>query len=110
MTQEMIEHIKNNPKYRHLVKARSAFAWRLSLVMLVIYFAFILMIAFDPSLLGTPLGESSVTTVGIPVGVAIIFIAFILTGLYVHRANGEFDTLSRDVKAELERELAKEAK
>jgi uncharacterized membrane protein (DUF485 family) len=110
MTQEMIEHIRNNPKYQQLVKTRSTFAWRLSLVMLVIYFAFILTIAFDPSLLGTPLGKSSVTTVGIPVGVAIIFIAFILTGLYVRRANGEFDELSRDVKAELERELAKEAK
>lgn len=106
MTQEMVDHIKSNPKYQRLVKARSAFAWRLSLVMLAVYFAFILTIAFDPALLGTKLG-SGVMTVGIPVGIAIIFIAFILTGLYVRRANGEFDDLSRDVKAELERELAK---
>jgi uncharacterized membrane protein (DUF485 family) len=110
MTQEMIDHIKNNPKYQQLVKARSAFAWKLTLVMLFVYYAFILVIAFDPSLLGTPLGDNGVTTVGIPLGIAIIFIAFILTGLYVRRANGEFDALSRDVKAELERELAKEAK
>jgi len=109
MTNEMIEHIKNNPKYRQLVKTRSAFAWKLSAVMLAVYFAFILTIAFDPSLLGTKTG-SGVTTVGIPVGIAIIFIAFILTGLYVRRANGEFDTLSREVRAELEREMAKEAK
>jgi uncharacterized membrane protein (DUF485 family) len=106
MTQEMVDHIKSNPKYQRLVKARSTFAWRLSLVMLAVYFAFILTIAFDPSVLGTRLG-SGVMTVGIPVGIAIIFIAFILTGLYVRRANGEFDDLSRDVKAELERELAK---
>jgi len=109
MTQEMIDHINSNPKYQRLVRERSAFAWKLSIVMLVVYFAFILTIAFDPSLLGTEMG-SGVTTVGIPVGIAIIFIAFILTGLYVRRANGEFDALSRDVKAELERELAKEAK
>jgi len=109
MTQEMVEHIKNNPKYQELVKTRSAFAWKLSIVMLVVYFTFILTIAFDPSLLGTPLSSSGVTTVGIPVGVAIIFIAFILTGLYVKRANGEFDALSREVRAELERDMAKGA-
>jgi len=109
MTQEMVDHIKHNPKYQQLVKTRSAFAWKLSGVMLAVYFAFILTIAFDPSLLGTKLG-SGVTTVGIPVGMAIIFIAFVLTGLYVRRANGEFDDLSRDVRAELEREMAKEGK
>jgi uncharacterized membrane protein (DUF485 family) len=110
MQPEVVEKIKNDPKYRELVRKRSRFAWKLSLVMLVVYYAFILTIAFDPSLLGTPLGENSVTTVGIPVGIAIIFVAFILTGLYVRRANGEFDELSRNVKAELERELAKETK
>ena len=49
-------------------------------------------------------------TLGVTGTIAIIFIAFILTGLYVRRANGEFDRLSREVKAELERELSKEAK
>ena len=105
----MIDHIKSNPKYLRLVKTRSAFAWKLSIVMLAVYFAFILTIAFDPSLLGTKTG-SGVTTVGIPVGMAIIFIAFILTGIYVKRANGEFDELSREVRTELEREMAKGAK
>lgn len=110
MTQEMIEHIKNNPKYVRLVQTRSRFAWKLAAAILVVYYAFILTIAFDPALLGTPLSEGSVTTVGIPVGVAIIVFAFVLTGIYVRRANDEFDMLSRDVKTELERELAKDAK
>jgi len=109
MTKEMIEHIRNNPKYQMLVKKRSRFAWTLSIIMLVVYYAFILTIAFDPQLLGTPLEEGKVTTVGIPVGIAIIIIAFALTGVYVKRANSEFDDLSREVKAELEKELAKDA-
>ncbi|BDY13742.1 DUF485 domain-containing protein [Hydrogenimonas cancrithermarum] len=109
MTKEMIEHIRNNPKYQMLVKKRSKFAWTLSIIMLVVYYAFILTIAFDPHLLGIPLEEGKVTTIGIPVGVAIIVIAFALTGIYVKRANGEFDDLSREVKAELEKELAKDA-
>jgi uncharacterized membrane protein (DUF485 family) len=67
--------------------------------MLVVYFGFVLTIAFDPSILGTPLSEGSVTTVGIPVGVAVILIAFVLTGVYTRRANGEFDELTAKIKA-----------
>ena len=100
MTQEQIEQVKNNPKYQKLVKERSKFAWTLSIIMLVVYYAFIMIIAFDPSLLGTKMGDG-VMTVGIPVGIAIIFISFILAGIYVKRANGEFDQLTKEVREEL---------
>lgn len=100
MTKEQIEQVKNNPKYQKLVKTRSKFAWTLSIIMLVVYYAFIMTIAFDPSLLGAKMG-SGVMTIGIPIGVGIIFIAFILAGIYVRRANGEFDALTREVREEL---------
>lgn len=99
MKQEMVDRIKNDPDFLQLVKERSKFAWTLTIVMLVIYFGFVLVIAFDPSLLGTPLSEGSVTTVGIPVGVGVIISAFILTGIYVRRANSEFDELTARIKA-----------
>lgn len=99
MKQDMVDRIKNDPDFLHLVKTRSSFAWTLTIVMLVIYFGFVLVIAFDPSLLGTPLSEGSVTTVGIPVGVGVIISAFILTGIYVRRANSEFDELTARIKA-----------
>ena len=38
------------------------------------------------------------STVGIPVGVIVIIIAFVLTGIYVKRANTEFDDLTRKIK------------
>jgi uncharacterized membrane protein (DUF485 family) len=98
MKQEMVEIIKNDPNYVQLVKTRSKFAWTLTIVMLVIYFGFVLVIAFDPKLLGTPLSANSVTTVGIPVGIGVILSAFILTGIYVRRANGEFDALTAKIK------------
>ncbi|MDD5716725.1 MAG: DUF485 domain-containing protein [Sulfuricurvum sp.] len=98
MKQEMVDRIKNDPDFLHLVKARSSFAWTLTITMLVIYFGFVLTIAFDPSILGTPLSEGSVTTVGIPVGIAVIVIAFALTGIYVRRANSEFDALTTKIK------------
>lgn len=99
MRQELVDAIKNDPDYIRLVSERSRFAWILTIVMLVIYFGFVLVIAFDPSLLGIPLAEGMVTTVGIPVGVGVILSAFVLTGVYVRRANGEFDELTKRIKA-----------
>ena len=101
MTQNIVEQIKNNPDYQKLVKTRSRFAWTLSIIMLVLYYAFIMVIAFKPELLGMKTGMG-VMTIGIPVGIAIIIISFVLTGIYVKRANGEFDTLTQNIKKSIE--------
>lgn len=98
MTKEQVEAVKNDPNFQELVTKRSKFSWTLTIAMLVVYFSFILTIAFNPSLLGTPLSEDTVTTIGIPIGVAIIVFAFILTGIYVKRANSEFDDLTEKIK------------
>ena len=104
MKQDMVDMIKNDPDYIKLVSERSKFAWMLTIVMLVIYFGFVLVIAFDPKLLGTPLSEGSVTTIGIPIGIGVIVSAFILTGIYVRRANGEFDELTAKIKSKVKGE------
>ncbi|OYD86386.1 MULTISPECIES: DUF485 domain-containing protein [Azospirillum] len=96
---ENAQRILANPKFQELVQKRSAFAWTLSIAMLVIYFGFILLVAFGKGFLGTPIGNG-VTTWGIPVGLFTIISAFVLTGIYVHRANGEFDELNRQIMEE----------
>ena len=98
MTQELVDKIKNNPDYQELVSKRSSFAIKLSISMLVVYFTFILTIAFSPATLGTPISSDSVTTIGIPIGIIIIIFAFILTGIYTKRANSEFDDLNNKIK------------
>ncbi len=100
MTQDKVEQVKNNPKYQELVSKRNKFAWTLSIIMLVVYYTFIMIIAFKPAIFGAKIA-GGVITLGIPVGVAIIFISFILAGIYVKRANGEFDTLTQQIKDEL---------
>mgnify|MGYP001810475998 CR=1 FL=1 len=99
MSTDSYAKIRNNPKFQELVSKRSSFAWMLSIIMLVIYFGFILIIAFAPAFLGTKLG-SGVTTIGFPIGVGVILSAIVLTGLYVRKANGEYDELTRQILEE----------
>jgi uncharacterized membrane protein (DUF485 family) len=97
MDKATVEKIQNNPNYQKLVSSRSSFAWTLTVIMLVVYYAFILLIAFSPETLGASL-SGGMTTVGIPVGLAIIIFSFAMTGIYVKRANSEFDDLLKKVK------------
>jgi uncharacterized membrane protein (DUF485 family) len=100
MTTQILRRIEASPHFKDLVRKRSRLGWLLTFLMLIIYYAFILVIAFDPQLLGTPLAEGAVTTYGIPVGLAIIIVAIALTGIYVWRANNEFDRLVATVLKE----------
>ncbi|MNP42998.1 Inner membrane protein YjcH [compost metagenome] len=79
---------------------RERFAWLLSLIMLGLYVGFILLIAFAPQILGARMGSDTSVTWGIPIGVGLIVSAFILTGIYVRRANGEFDSLNQQILKE----------
>ena len=65
--------------------------------MLVIYLGFILLVAFGRGFLGMPIAEGSVMTLGIPIGLFVIVSAFVLTGIYVWKANTTFDDLNGEV-------------
>lgn len=93
------ERIQSNPKFSRLVEERGRLATILSAIMLVIYFGFILLVAYAPSFLGTPIG-SGVMTIGIPLGLFVIISAFVLTGIYVRKANSEFDRLNTEILQE----------
>lgn len=101
--ENVYRQIYANPRFKELVARRGRFAWLLSLVMLAAYFAFILVIAFDPKVLGIPLGLDTVTTWGIPAGLGLIFLAIALTGVYVQRANGEFDRITQEILDEAQK-------
>ena len=96
-----VTKVENHPKYRELVGKRSRFGWTLAILMLLIYFAFILTIAFAPGFLARPLSETSIITVGMPIGLGVIISAFALTGIYVWRANTEFDRINDELKREV---------
>lgn len=101
MQQDIVDKVRRNPKYHELVSKRTSFGRILAILMLVIYYGFILLIAYAPKFLGTPISAGSVTTIGIPIGLGVIISAFVLTGIYVARANSEFDRLNDEIKREV---------
>lgn len=99
-TDALIDKVKHDPDFIALRQRRARFAWTLSTAMAAIYFGFILLVAFDPALLATPLGTGTMT-LGIPLGVGVILAAFVLTGLYVRRANTDFDVTTQRIVARI---------
>lgn len=96
MEDDLVQKILKNPKYHELKNKRSSFGWWLTLAMMVVYYGFITLVAFDKAFLATPLG-AGVMTLGIPVGFGVIVFTIIITAIYVRRANSEFDQLSEEI-------------
>lgn len=86
MNGTIYQRIEDNAHFRELVEKRQRFATILSIIMLAVYIGFILLIAFAPGWLGTPLNPNTSVTRGIPIGVGVIVISFVLTGIYIWRA------------------------
>ena len=95
----MVARIEANPAYQELKRKRSSFGWILTILMLVVYYGFIGLIAFDKAFLARPIGEG-VTTIGIPIAFGVIVFTIAITGLYVRRANGEYDRITAEILQE----------
>ena len=96
MIDPMVARIEANPKYHELKRKRSSFGWLLTILMLLVYYGYVGLIAFDKELLARPLG-AGVTTLGIPIGLGVIVFTVLITGLYVRRANSEYDRLTAEI-------------
>ncbi|NEU97107.1 DUF485 domain-containing protein [Bradyrhizobium uaiense] len=90
-----LQAIQDNSAFRQLASERARLGVGMSIVMATAYFAYILTIAFWPRLLGHPLWSGTVITWGILIGVGLIALGFLLTALYVRRANSRFDRLNQ---------------
>lgn len=100
MEDDLVQRIKSNPAYHQLVERRSRFGWILATLMLVVYYGYIVLIAFNKDLLSRRIGDG-VMTWGIPIGLFVIFFTVLVTGIYVRRANSEFDDLTTQVRKEV---------
>ncbi len=96
MSDPVVDKIQRHPKYLELRKKRNSFGWMLTLVMMVVYYGYIALIAFNKPFLAQPIG-AGVTSLGIPIGMGVIIFTVLITGIYVRRANSEFDDLTTDI-------------
>ena len=96
MSDPVIAKIQSHPKYLELRRKRNSFGWMLTILMLIVYYGYIALIAFDKSFLAKPIG-AGVTTLGIPLGMGVIIFTIVITGIYVRRANSEYDALTQDI-------------
>ncbi|MEN3277115.1 MAG: hypothetical protein V7631_2905 [Massilia sp.] len=97
MDQDIAQIIKADPNYQKLVRTRSRYGWTLTWAMMIVYYGFILLVAFNKELMGTRMGEG-VMSWGMPIGLAVILFTIVITGVYVRRANGEFDELTAAIR------------
>lgn len=98
----IVNRIAANPKYHALRRTRNRLGWTLTIVMLLAYYGYIALIAFDKAFLAKPLG-GGVTTIGIPIGLGLILFTIAITAYYIRRANGEFDRLTHEILEEAKR-------
>ncbi|WP_448207757.1 DUF485 domain-containing protein [Azospirillum sp. sgz302134] len=100
MSDSVYQRVRQNPKFKLLVAKRGRLALTLSAIVLVAYYALMMVVAFAPDALRAPLGEGSNLTVGFPIAAVIIVISWLLTGVYSYFANGEFEDLNNEIVAE----------
>ena len=101
MQSNIYEKIRANPKYQKLVKTRNTYGWVMTALMMVVYYGFIGLIAFDKAFLAQPIGDG-VTTIGIPIAFGVIVFTILITGIYVYRANSEYDRLTAEILKDAE--------
>ena len=96
MEDDLVQRIASHPKYQELKAKRSSFGWWLTLAMMLVYYGFILLVAFAKPLVSQRLG-TGVMTLGIPLGFGVIVFTVVITAYYVNRANREFDDLTDQI-------------
>jgi len=90
---DIVQRVKADPNYQKLVKSRSSYGWLLTWAVMIVYYGFTLLNAFDKQFMASKIG-AGVMSWGVPLGLFVILFTVVVTGIYVRRANSEFDALT----------------
>ncbi|MBX3009596.1 MAG: DUF485 domain-containing protein [Melioribacteraceae bacterium] len=96
---DRVNDILSSEKFKDLVKKRLVVSMTLTAIILIVYFGFILTIAFYKDFLSIKIGDY--ITLGLPIGIGIILFAWILTGIYTRWANQKYDKSVRELRNEI---------
>lgn len=97
MEQETAKKILQHPEFQKMARKKSVLGWGFSALVFAMYVSFIGIIGISPASFGTPVSDNSIITWGIYIGLFVIVFSFAITGIYVRKANGEFDRMTRKV-------------
>lgn len=100
MAADIVDRIRANPKFQQLVSTRNSYSIIMTVLMMIVYFGYILLIAFNKQFLATKVSAGAVMSVGIPMGLGVLVFTIIITAIYVRRANTEFDALKDEIVKE----------
>lgn len=100
MEDDLTRRIESDPRYQELKAKRSRFGWLLTILMFIVYYGFILTVAWNKEFLARPLGQG-VMTIGMPIGFGVIIFTILITVFYVQRANTEYDRLTEEIVADV---------
>ena len=101
MDESKVEQILQNPKFKEMVAKKSRLSWTLTAIMLIVYVGFMLLVGYNKEFLMTSF-SGGVTTWGMPLGLSIIVLSFVLCGVYSYIANNKLDQLNEDAMKEVE--------
>lgn len=101
MDEVQVERILQNPKFKEMVSKKSALSWTLTIIMLVVYIGFLLLVSYDKEFLKSSF-SGGVITWGIPLGLGVIVLSFVLCSVYSYIANNSFDQLSAEAMKEVD--------
>ncbi len=90
-----LKRIGADPNYQKLVSERKTFGRTLAIIILVLYYGYIAIVAFAPGVIAEKV--SGDITIGIIMGLALILLSILLTGIYVMRANSTYDDLTNAI-------------
>ncbi|WP_374264389.1 DUF485 domain-containing protein [Zoogloea sp.] len=100
MSADIYKKVRANPKFAELEGKRSRFALLLTAIVMVSYYGMMMIVAFAPDFMRTPISAGSTLTIGVPIGAVIIIGSWLLTGWFVSRSNGEFDAINNEIVKE----------
>jgi len=98
--EELAARIGSDPRFHALQKARSRLVWLLVAIVAGCFYGYLCGIAYFPEWFAQPLPLAAPLTLSIAYGAGLIVLCIVVTGIYVYRANREFDRINQQIIAD----------
>ena len=97
---QTVRQMLDSAAFKQMVSKRWAVSVALTTALFIVYYGYIVLIAVDKPFMAQKIGE--VTTLGIPLGVGVILLSWVLTAIYVIWANRVHDVEVRRLKGDVQ--------